>query len=88
MMKNSTYTEESYFIDLKIMNGILDYDMTIREVAKDIGMSKSAVHKHIHSTIKEFYPSTYKAIQKVLDKHYQTKHINGGEATRLRYLYR
>lgn len=54
---------------------------TIREVAKIIGLSKSAVHYHLN-VLKETKPDIYEEVRKVLDKNLEEAHLRGGEATR------
>lgn len=69
----------------KIVECILYYNCTIRETAKKVGMSKSYVHTYIHKYIKNIYPSKYDKIMKILNSHFETKHINGGKSTKEKY---
>ena len=45
---------------------ILKENLTVREIAKKINVSKSTVHKDLH-------------------EHLEIRHINGGNATKMKY---
>ena len=64
---------------------ILNKDITIREIAKIIKVSKSTVHKDLHERLKEVNEDLYKKVDKVLKEHISIRHINGGKATKLKY---
>lgn len=79
-----TKTTQFYF---NIATGILDKNQTIRSLAKTFNMSKSTLHKILHSEdFIRFMGSRY--YQKLCDKlklNFYNKHINGGKATALRW---
>ena len=50
---------------------------TIRKVASKFRVSKSTVHKDI---------TKFKIIQDIFSEHIRTRHILGGESTRIKYL--
>ena len=64
---------------------ILENNMTIREIAKIMKVSKSTVHKDLHERLKLIDKDLYKKVDKVLKEHLSIRHINGGKATKLKY---
>ena len=64
---------------------ILDDNMTIREIAKVMKVSKSTVHKDLHERLFYIDESKYKKVDEILKKHIETRHINGGNATKIKY---
>lgn len=65
---------------------ILNSKCTIRELAKKMKISKSTVHKDLHERLFEIDKNSYDMVKEILDYHIKVRHINGGEATRLKYL--
>ena len=65
---------------------ILQNRYTLRETAKLFGVSKSTIHKDMIERLRTVNGETYKQVREVLDFHLFTRAINGGEATRLRWL--
>ena len=53
---------------------ILKENLTVREIAKKINVSKSTVHKDL-----------FNKVDKILQKHLEVRHINGGYATKIKY---
>lgn len=74
-----------------IYENIIHRNLTIREVAKELNMPKSTVHKYIHTYLKEELDrgdldnNKYLYLCHVLDRHFNTKHINGGIATKAKW---
>ncbi len=67
------------------INYILDKNMTIREIAKIMKVSKSTVHKDLHERLFYIDEQKYNKVDKILKKHIETRHINGGNATKIKY---
>ena len=59
---------------------------TVRETAKVFNISKSTVHKDMKEKLKEINYDLYKAVEEVFKYHIEIRHINGGEATKQKYL--
>ncbi len=59
---------------------------TIREIASIFQVSKSTVHKDLNERLKNINYLNYKKIKEIFDEHINIRHINGGEATRLKYI--
>ena len=54
---------------------IIEHKATVRQTARQFGISKSTVHKDVSERLKKVKPSLYK----------QERHIRGGEATKRKY---
>ena len=65
---------------------ILDTKSTIREPAKIYNVSKSTVHKDLNERLYNIDIKLYNKINEILEEHIKTRHIKGGESTRLKYL--
>lgn len=79
-MKN--YIEERATIIAKY---ILDKNSTVRQTAKNFGISKSTVHKDITERLELINPSLAEEVKEVLEKNKSERHIRGGLATKLKY---
>lgn len=64
---------------------ILLTKMTIREIAKLYGISKSTVHKDLKERLLEIDPQKHEQIKKIFQEHIEVRHIRGGESTRRKY---
>ena len=71
---------------LEEANIIIKKELTIREIAKEIKVSKSTVHKDLKDRLKKINKELFYKVNKVLKKHIYLRHIKGGEATRKKYL--
>ena len=58
---------------------------TVRQAAKEFGISKSTVHKDVSDRLQKVEPSLYKEVKVVLDINKKERHIRGGEATKRKY---
>ena len=72
---------------IHIANYIIDYNATVRQTAKQFGISKSTVHKDVTERLMQFNPTLAKEARKVLDVNKSERHIRGGLATREKYLH-
>lgn len=64
---------------------ITETGATVRETAKNFGLSKSTVHKDVTEKLSYINPPLYSAVREILDKNKSERHIRGGEATRIHY---
>ncbi len=71
---------------LEISNYILDTEATVRQVARNFGVSKSTVHKDITERLPQINRHLARQIKMVLEKNKAERHLRGGEATRRKYL--
>lgn len=64
---------------------ILDTKSTIRETAKIYNVSKSTVHKDLHERLFDIDKNLFKKVDKIMQEHLEIRHINGGNATKMKY---
>ena len=67
---------------------IIDNNATVRQTAKQFGISKSTVHKDVTERLININPAVAKEARKVLDTNKSERHIRGGMATREKYLHK
>ena len=72
---------------INIANYIIDYNATVRQTAREFGVSKSTVHKDVTERLVQIDASLAGQARKVLDVNKSERHIRGGLATREKYLH-
>ena len=72
---------------VEIAKYIIDNNATVRQTAKQFGISKSTVHKDVTERIAQVNPSLAAETRKVLDINKSERHIRGGMATKEKYLH-
>ena len=70
---------------IKESNYIIKTNKTIRETAKKFNVSKSTVHNDIHKILKKIDYEKFIVVNNIMKNHIETRHIKGGEATKLKY---
>ena len=70
---------------VEIATYIIEHDATVRQTAKEFGVSKSTVHKDVTERLQKLNPVLAGQARKVLDVNKQERHIRGGLATREKY---
>ena len=70
---------------VEIANYIIKYNATVRQTAKQFGISKSTVHKDVAERLKYVDPQLYKRVKTVLEINKAQRHIRGGLATKQKY---
>jgi putative DeoR family transcriptional regulator (stage III sporulation protein D) len=78
-----TYIEERA---VEIANYIIEHNATVRQAAKNFGISKSTVHKDITERLSCINPALATRARAVLDLNKSERHIRGGMATREKYM--
>ena len=73
---------------ISIANYIIDSNATVRQTAKNFGVSKSTVHKDVTDRLMQINPTLAKQARQVLDVNKSERHIRGGLATKEKYLHR
>lgn len=71
---------------MDIATYIIEHNATVRQAAKQFGVSKSTVHKDAGERIGYINPALAKEVRKVLEQNKCERHIRGGMATREKYL--
>lgn len=69
-----------------IANYIIENNATVRQTARQYGISKSTVHKDMTDRLHELNPALARQVRQVLDLNKSERHIRGGMATREKYL--
>ena len=64
---------------------IIEHNATVRQTAKQFGVSKSTVHKDISQRLEKISPSLHQQVRRVLERNKQERHIRGGMATKEKY---
>ena len=72
---------------IDIANYIIENNATVRQTAKQFGISKSTVHKDVTDRLMQINPALAKEARKVLDVNKSERHIRGGLATKEMYLH-
>ncbi len=70
-----------------IANYIVEQNATVRQTAKQFGISKSTVHKDVTERLAQINPSLASRARLVLDLNKSERHIRGGMATKEKYLH-
>lgn len=72
---------------IDIANYIIENKATVRQTARQFGISKSTVHKDVTERLMQVNPALAKEARKVLDVNKSERHIRGGMATKEKYLH-
>ena len=72
---------------VEIAKYIIDNNATVRQTAKQFGISKSTVRKDVTERLSQVNPTLAREARKVLDVNKSERHIRGGLATREKYLH-
>ena len=72
---------------LEIASYIIENQATVRQTARQFGVSKSTIHNDVTDRLSQINPQLAKEARKVLDFNTQERHIRGGLATREKYLH-
>ena len=71
---------------VEIAGYIIETKATVRQTAKQFGISKSTVHKDCTERLIQINPTLGLEVRQVLDRNKSERHIRGGIATREKYL--
>lgn len=72
---------------MEIAQFIIENKATVRQTAREFGVSKSTVHKDITERLEHINPSLAAQARQVLNINKAERHIRGGLATRDKYLH-
>ena len=71
---------------VKVANYIAKNKSTVRNAARNFGISKSTVHKDVSERLRKINQNLYIEVKKVMNKNKEIRHIRGGQATKFKYL--
>ena len=66
---------------------LIETNMTVREIAKKTGYSKSTVHKDLTERLPKVDQELSENAAEILAYHTEIRHLRGGEATRQKWLH-
>ncbi|MBQ3077573.1 MAG: sporulation transcriptional regulator SpoIIID [Clostridia bacterium] len=64
---------------------IIENKATVRQAAREFGVSKSTCHKDVTERLKRINPALYEEVRPILEQNLKERHIRGGQATREKY---
>ncbi|MBD5135498.1 MAG: sporulation transcriptional regulator SpoIIID [Lachnospiraceae bacterium] len=73
---------------LDIAEYIIAHNATVRQTAKQFGVSKSTVHKDLTERLPQINPVLAGDARKVLEVNKAERHIRGGMATKEKYMHK
>lgn len=75
-------------LDRAVMLGqyIAETNATVRQCAKEFGVSKSTVHEDVTRRLGSIDKDLYLSVRCVLEKNKLERHLRGGEATKRKYI--
>lgn len=73
---------------IDIAHYIIENNATVRQTAREFGISKSTVHKDVTDRLMQINPALAKQARTVLDVNKSERHIRGGLATKEKYLHK
>ncbi len=71
---------------VEIANYIIENNATVRQAAKQFGVSKSTVHKDVSERLEGINASLAAEVRKILNVNKEERHIRGGLATKEKYM--
>ena len=72
---------------MEIASYIIENNATVRQTAKQFGISKSTVHKDVTERLLQINPALAAEARKILDINKSERHIRGGMATKEKYAH-
>lgn len=64
---------------------IVSHSATVRETAKEFGVSKTTVHTDVAERLLHVDPNLYKKVRQIINFNISQRAIRGGETTRKKY---
>ena len=72
---------------IEIAHYIIENNATVRQTAKQFGVSKSTVHKDVTDRLSNINRALANRTRRVLEQNKLERHIRGGLATKQKYLH-
>ena len=64
---------------------ILESGATVRDCARQFGVSKTTIHKDMRLRLGELDENLYGQVDEILNQNLRERHLRGGEATRQKF---
>ena len=71
---------------IALANYFIKNNSTVRQAAREFGISKSTVHKYLSQALMNIDISLYEKAQKILNINKAERHMRGGQATKQKYI--
>ena len=72
---------------MEVARYIIENNSTVRQAAKQYGISKSTVHKDVAERLPSIKSELAKQAREILELNKSERHIRGGLATKEKYLH-
>ena len=70
---------------IQLANLLIETNKTVRALAEQTGYSKSTIHKDLTERLPNFSEQLAFQVKEILEQHKATRHLRGGEATRMKW---
>lgn len=70
---------------IQLANLLIETNKTVRALAEQTGYSKSTIHKDLTERLPNFSEQLAIQVKEILEQHKATRHLRGGEATRMKW---
>lgn len=70
---------------LKEANIIIHSKKTLRQLATELNIGKSTIHKDMQIRLKKIDQDLYNQVQSVFKEHIKIRHLRGGASTKKKY---
>lgn len=70
---------------MQVAGYILETGATVRDAARQFGVSKSTIHKDVCDRLQRLNLQLYRQVRVVLEKNKAERHLRGGKATHRKY---
>lgn len=70
---------------IQLANLLIETNKTVRALAEQTGYSKSTIHKDLTERLPNISEQLAQQVKSILEEHKATRHLRGGEATRMKW---
>lgn len=70
---------------ISMANAIVERRITIRQLAKEFGISRVGAWNRIETRLPQINPDLYAQVRNILEYHTTIRHLRGGEATSVKW---
>ena len=70
---------------IKEANLIIESGKTLRDLASELKIGKSTIHKDMQIRLKNIDKHLYQEVQEIFKEHIRIRHLRGGESTKKKY---
>lgn len=70
---------------LKEAQILIESKKTLRELATELNLGKSTIHKDMQIRLKQIDQNLYNQVQSIFQEHINIRHLRGGASTKKKY---